>query len=65
MAFLTWYGYLKYQLISFRILNALASFQDYINKILAKKLNFFVIVYLDNIFIFIINPGQAYIEVTR
>ena len=35
----------------------LASFQGYINKILAKKLNIFVIVYLDDIFFYIKNPG--------
>ena len=34
--------------MSFELLNALASFQRYINKILAKKLEFFVIIYLDN-----------------
>ena len=35
--------------MSFELLNALASFQGYINKILAKKLNFFFIIYLNNI----------------
>ena len=38
--------------MSFGLSNALASFQDYINKILAKKINIFIIVYLDNIFIY-------------
>ena len=33
--------------------NALVSFQGYINKILVKKPNIFIIVYLDNIFIYI------------
>ena len=37
----------------FRLSNALANFQDYINKILAKKLNIFGIVYLDDILIYI------------
>ena len=37
----------------FKLFNILASFQGYINKILVKKLNIFVIIYLDNIFIYI------------
>ena len=37
--------------------NAPASFQGYINKILAKKLNVFIIVYLDNILIYIEETG--------
>ena len=36
----------------FGLSNALASFQGYINKILAKKLDIFSIVYLDDIFIY-------------
>ena len=47
----------------FELFNTLASFQDYINKILAKKLDIFVIVYLDNIFIYIKNPGQDHMKV--
>ena len=38
------------------------SFQDYINKILAEKLNIFVIVYLDNILIYIEDQGQGHIK---
>ena len=37
--------------MSFGLTNALGSFQDYINKILAEKLDIFVIVYLDDILI--------------
>ena len=37
----------------FSLFNILANFQDYINKVLAKKLNIFIIVYLDDIFIYI------------
>lgn len=33
----------------FEVLNALTSFQSYINKILTDKLDVFVIVYLNNI----------------
>ena len=34
------------------LLNALANFQGYINKILTKKLNVFIIIYLDDILIY-------------
>ena len=46
----------------FRLFNALASFQGYINKILAKKLDVFVIIYLNDIFIYIKDEGQGFIE---
>ena len=36
----------------FGLSNASASFQGYMNKILAKKLDVFVIVYLDDIMIY-------------
>ena len=41
--------------MAFRLTNVPASFQKYINKIFAKKLNIFIIVYLDNIFIYMDN----------
>ena len=56
-AFQTWYSHFKYQIILFGLYNASTNFQDYINKILAKKLNIFVIVYLNHIFIYIKNPS--------
>ena len=46
----------------FELFNVPASFQGYINMILAKKLNIFVIVYLDNIFIYTKDLGQAHID---
>ena len=45
--------------------NAPASFQGFINKILAVKLNIFVIVYLDNILIYIDNDRNGYVAVVR
>ena len=39
--------------------------QGYINKILAEKLNIFVIVYLDIIFIYIKNLSQGHVEAVR
>ena len=46
----------------FGLFNASASFQGYINKILAEKLDIFVIVYLDDILIYTEDPGQAYVN---
>ncbi len=49
----------------FGLFNAPASFQGYINKILAAKLNIFVIVYLDNILIYTEDLGQPHVEVVH
>ena len=46
----------------FGLSKVLASFEGYINKILAKKLNIFVIVYIDNIFIYTKDEGQGQIK---
>lgn len=48
--------------MSLRLFNILASFKKYINKILVEKPNIFIIVYLDNIFIYIKNPSQSQVE---
>ena len=42
-----------------------ATFQGYVNKILAEKLDIFVIVYLDDILIYTEDIGQAHIEAVR
>ena len=64
-AFRTKYGHFKYQVMPFGLSNAPASFQGYINKILAEKLNIFVIVYLDDILIYTENQGQGHVEAVR
>ena len=46
----------------FGLSNAPASFQGYINKILAEKLDIFIIVYLDDILIYIEDPGHAHVD---
>ena len=46
----------------FWLSNAPASFQGYINKILAKKLNIFIIIYLNDILIYIKILSQAYVN---
>ena len=48
--------------MSFRLSNISLSFQGYINKILTKKLNIFISIYLDDLFIKIKYLVQAYIQ---
>ena len=46
----------------FGLSNAPASFKRYVNKILAEKLDVFVIMYLDDILIYIEDAGQVHVE---
>ena len=62
-AFWTRYDHFKYQVMPFGLTNAPVTFQGYINKILAEKLNLFVIVYLDDIFIYTEDEGESYVQV--
>lgn len=62
MAFCTRYDYFESQVIPLGFSNALLGFFDYINKILAKKFNIFIMVYLDNILINIKDPGKLHIN---
>ena len=64
-AFRTRYGHFKYQVMPFKLLNAPASFQDYINKIVAEKLNVFVNIYLDHTLIYTKDASQAYVNTVR
>lgn len=50
--FQIWYSHFEYQVMLFGLINISANFQGYINKIIIKKFNIFVIIYLDNIFIY-------------
>lgn len=61
-AFRTWYGYFKYRVMPFGLSNASASFQGYVNKILAEKLDVVLIMYLDDILIYTKDPGHGHIE---
>ena len=63
--FRTWYGHFEYQVMLFGLTNIPASFQGYINKIFAEKLAIFVIVYLDNIFIFTNDDKDEHITAVR
>ena len=46
----------------FGLSHTLANFQGYIDKILAEKLDIFVIIYLDDIFIYIKDLSQSHME---
>ena len=47
----------------FGLINAPESFQGYVNKILAEKLDIFVIVFWNNILIYTKDPEKDYVEV--
>lgn len=51
--------------MAFGLINVPISFQEFIKKILAKKLDIFIIVYLDNIFINTIDDKNDQIAVVR
>ena len=61
-AFQTWYGHFEYQMMLFSLTNTPGSFQSYVNKILAKKLDIFVIVYLDDILIYTKDSGKVHVK---
>ena len=42
----------EYIIISFKLINASATFQTYINNVLKEHLNMFVVVYLDDILVY-------------
>ena len=49
----------------FGLSNAPITFQGYVNKILAEKLDIYVIVYLDDILIYIEDLSQPHVEAVR
>ena len=51
------YSYIEYQIILFDLSNILPSFQIYIINILSKKLNIFIIIYLNDILIYTKKPS--------
>ena len=63
--FKTWYNHFKYHVMSFGLINAPTSFQGFIIKILVEKLDIFVIVYLDNIFIYTDDDRDGHVAAVR
>jgi hypothetical protein len=58
MAFRTKFSYFEYLVILMGLTNASASWQQLINKVLYKYLFIFMIVYLDDILIFLKNINK-------
>ena len=48
--------------MSFGLFNIPVSFHNYTNKILVKKLDIFIFVYPDNIFIYTKDPSPLYVN---
>ena len=61
-AFWSRYGQFEYQAMSFGLSNVPNSFQEYINRIHTRKVDIFVIMYLDNILIYTEDPGQPHVK---
>ena len=55
ITFRTCYGFYKYKVLPFRLINGPATYQRYINNILFNYLNEFYTVYLDDILIYLDN----------
>ena len=53
MAFCTRYNHFEYQIMPFGLSNVPTSFEDNINKILAEKLDIIIVIYRNNIMIYI------------
>ena len=51
-AFKTRYGHFEYKMMPFELINAFVTFQSYINRVFCNYLDVFVIIYLNDIFIF-------------
>ncbi len=62
-AFQIRYSHFEYQVMPFGFSNAPASFQGYINKIFAEKLDIFIVIYLEDILIYTKDPSQPHINV--
>lgn len=62
MVFHARYGHFKYQVMFFSLSNTPASVPSTINKILAKKLDIFDVMYLDDILIYTKDPDQSNVE---
>ncbi len=61
-AFCTKYGHFEYQVMPYGFSNISTSFQGYINKILAEKLDIFVVIYLNDILIYTEDLGQPHVK---
>ena len=51
-AFRTWYGHFKFSVMSFGITNATTAFIDFMNRVFKTFLDMFLIVFIDDIFVY-------------
>lgn len=65
MAFITLSGHYEYFVMPFRLMNALAIFQHYINEVLREALDHYVFVYLDDILIYSWSMDEHIVHVRR
>ena len=63
--FRTRYGHFKYLVMPFGLVNALATFQAYINQALIGLININCVVYLDNILVFSNDPSKHWDDVRK
>lgn len=63
-AFRCRFGHFEYKIMFFGLINAPATFQNYINMVLQKYLDIFVILYLDDILIYSMNKTN-YVQDVR
>lgn len=59
------YSHFKYQGIIFGLSSISTSFQGYINKILSKKFNVFIIVYMDEVLIYTKDECLSHVKVIQ
>ena len=62
MAFKIYYCHFEYQIMLFELIKIPIMFESYINKILIEKFDIFVIIYLNNIIIYIESKGKKYVK---
>ena len=55
----------KYIIMSFKLINTFVIFQTYINNIVREHLNIFVIVYLNNILVYLKNKTDYKVHVKK
>ena len=48
----TWYGHFEFLVMSFGLTNALTTFMDHMNQVFYQFLDFFIIVFIDDIVVY-------------
>lgn len=56
--FLTTYGHYEFHVMSFDLTNALMTYLDLMNRVFRQYLDIFVIIFIDNNFIYSMNDGD-------